>query len=137
MTANNERSSDKLAFDWLPVFFDRHRKRYAAPDWPAIGSEDENLVADLWLHHFRRKRVTEDEAEYASKSLAMHPPKFRNDHLPALMDEIIEHRNGGRQLMAGVDPNTGQPLKDRSAELLANNYRPSQWREQKKTQENH
>ncbi len=124
------------AFDWFPTFFNRHRQRFEA-NWPSPDSDEESVLADLWLHHIRRKRVTEDEAENASLALGIHPPKFRNDHLPALMDEIIEHRNGGRQLMAGVDPNTGQPLKDRSAELLANNYRPSQWREQKKTQENH
>ncbi len=89
--------------DELTRFLDRHRIRYAPHDWPDPESEDYGLFIEVWIHAFLKADVNYEDAEQASVELGAKPPRFRSDHLPAILEGVreIEHqRSVGRQSMA-------------------------------------
>lgn len=78
--------------DWLFDFLERHRKRYRPFDWPEPGSDEDLLFAEVWSHAFRRDGVAEREADDASIALGPTPPRYRSDHLPAILRAVRQGR---------------------------------------------
>lgn len=78
--------------DWLPAFLARHRMRYRPFDWPEPDTEEEIVYARLWLRAFIERDVTEEEAEEASESLATQAPRYRSDHIPAVIRAVERER---------------------------------------------
>lgn len=74
--------------DWLTGFLDRHRMRFAPHDWPQPETEEDDAFMGLWLRAFTAHATVEDEADEASADLGPTPPRFRNDHLPAVLEGI-------------------------------------------------
>jgi hypothetical protein len=74
--------------DWLFDFLGRHRARYRPWDWPEPGSEEEVYFLQVWSVAFRKLDASEGEADDASISLGATPPKYRADHLPAVLRAI-------------------------------------------------
>lgn len=78
--------------DWLCSFVVRHRKRYAPFDFPEPGSEDEVLFLEVWSRQFDKHGVIESEADEASISLGATPPRYRSEHLPAILKAVAAAR---------------------------------------------
>lgn len=85
-----------LVRDWIMDFLHRHRARFGPHDWPAPGSEEFAEFLHGWLNAFSRHSITREEADAASLKLVECPPRYRNDHLPALITsvEITRQVNG-------------------------------------------
>lgn len=88
--------------DWIGGFLQRHKARFAPHDWPADDATEEGREFLLgWLTGFATRVVTEDEANAASIALAATPPRFRNEHLPAVLGAIDATRKA-----RGCEPGT-------------------------------
>ena len=78
--------------DFLDDFLKTHRGRYVPHDWPENGTEEWIQYRRLWLSAFIERRVTKNEADTASVRCGSNPPRFRNDHLPRILNEIEAFR---------------------------------------------
>ena len=94
---------------WLPGFLARHRMRYRPFDWPEAGTEEAAVYARMWLRAFIDKDVTESEADEASESLATSPPRFRSDHVPAVIRAIESDRARRRPAFVCVPCTPAEP----------------------------
>ena len=77
-----------LIKDWIYGFLKRHLLRYPSADWPDPHTEDGQEFVKLWFQAFKLAGVTEVEADTASVRLASNPPRFRTDHIPAIIREV-------------------------------------------------
>lgn len=93
--------------DWFGLFIMSHMARFPREDWPAEMSQDASEFFGAWRHQFILKGLTEDVATRASLDLAGEPPRWKADHLPAILKAAAEVR---RQL----EPQTSaeSPLED-------------------------
>jgi hypothetical protein len=78
--------------DWLPGFLERHRARFDPFDWPTPDSGDYVDCLLDWQAAFAAKGVTEDEATRASRRLTFNPPKYRREHIPAMLATVASLR---------------------------------------------
>lgn len=74
--------------EWVPFFLIRHRERFAPHDWPADDSEEYVDMLEDWLAAFRGGSVSEDEATRASRRLTLNPPRWKREHLPAVIETV-------------------------------------------------
>lgn len=81
-----------LVRDWIAGFLDRHRARFAPHDWPDPGSEEWLAYVKGWITALKLREVSEPLAEAASERLAASPPRFRADHIPAILGAVEEIR---------------------------------------------
>lgn len=73
---------------WVDGFLESHRGRFVPHDWPAADSDEYLDLLGDWIEAFRAAGVTEGEAVRASRRLTLAPPRWRRDHLPAVMETI-------------------------------------------------
>lgn len=95
--------------DWLVNFLERHAKRYRPFDWPELWSDEGILFIEVWSRAFRREGVTEADADEASVNLGANPPRYRSDHLPAVLKavrEVREERSSRLRIYHQADPPT-------------------------------
>jgi hypothetical protein len=76
---------------WIDKFLTRYRRRFDPHDWPSDGDDWFEFVAG-WVAAFRKHRVAEGEANAAAVTLAEYPPRYRNEHLPALLTLVRSNR---------------------------------------------
>lgn len=81
-----------LVRDWIDDFLDRHRARFDPHDWPDPSSDDYVEFVKGWVTVFALNRVTEEEADNASCRLTAEPPRFRKNHLPAVLRCALDSR---------------------------------------------
>ena len=81
-----------LVKNWIVDFFEKHRARFGITDWDAPGTEAYRDQVRMMLIAFKTHDVNEKEANDASLALGMVPPRFRNDHIPALIGMITDRR---------------------------------------------
>lgn len=74
--------------EWIPFFLVRHRDRFAPHDWPADSTDEYIDMLTDWLDAFRAGGVSEDEANRASRRLSLSPPRWKREHLPAVVETI-------------------------------------------------
>ena len=103
--------------DWLQRFLRLHRDRFAPDDWPTVGNNDYLEFGRLWLAAFRDEAVHESEANEASLKLGPNPPRFRPDHLPAVMKMIRQMR--GQFLETSNDPKLAETQRLTGAKRIA------------------
>ena len=72
------------AADWIARYLTRYRRQFDPHDWPTDPTDYFEFAA-LWVDRFTKHQITEGEANAAALQLAECPPKFRNDHLPAVV----------------------------------------------------
>lgn len=89
-----------LVREWLPDFLDRHRARHKPHDWPPEDSDAYAVFMKGWISHLSLKEATEAEADAASERLMLSPPRWQQEHLPAVIRVIEEFRT---QATAGTD----------------------------------
>lgn len=77
---------------WILDFMLAHIRRHFVEDFPMLGSDESKQFVRMWHYQFTEHQVTEREADAASNALGGNPPRFRPDHLPALMAMIHELR---------------------------------------------
>jgi hypothetical protein len=80
--------------DWLFEFLTRHQMRYRPFDWPTLDSEEGMMFLEVWSRAFRGANVTEADADEASISLGAAPPRYRSEHLPAILKAVRVIREG-------------------------------------------
>lgn len=78
--------------DWFGLFIMAHMARFPREDWPAEMSQDASEFFGAWRHQFVIKGLTEDVATRASLDLAGDPPRWKADHLPAILKAAAEVR---------------------------------------------
>ena len=76
--------------EWIDDFLERHRARLDPFDWP--NEHEWFAYVGPWLAAFADDGVSEPEAEAASVRLALAPPRYRREHLPAVMAIVRETR---------------------------------------------
>jgi hypothetical protein len=76
---------------WITDFLDRHRARYAPPDWPANRDEMREWLRG-WVLALDRIQAVEQEADDASLALVLAPPQWRREHIPAVIGAIAAAR---------------------------------------------
>lgn len=86
------RHDDETAADWVPGFMLLHRERFDPHDWPAADSAKFEAMVEDWAAALTAERVTEAEAKRASRRLVAKPPKYRRDHLPAILAAVRRMR---------------------------------------------
>lgn len=77
-----------LVKEWLSDFLVRHRARFGPHDWPTQGSEEYDEFSRLWLTAFATGQVSESEADAASFRLGSDPPRFRNEHVVKVIEQV-------------------------------------------------
>lgn len=77
---------------WITEFLAAHRLRFNPGDWPARGTLENKEFVRLWIEAFKDEDVSEQEANTASIRLGTAPPRFRLDHLPAVIAVIRQSR---------------------------------------------
>jgi hypothetical protein len=77
---------------WISHFLAGHRLRFGGDDWPAQGTETNKQFVRMWIEAFKLENVEEWEADLASVRLGTLPPRFRTDHLPAVIGMVREMR---------------------------------------------
>jgi len=97
-----------LVKNWIAGFLERHRMRFAIDDWPVLGTEDFRDFGRMWIKAFTDNEITEEEANRASLWLGRMPPRFRMDHLPAMLKVILDVRAATAHLKF-ADLRTGFP----------------------------
>lgn len=85
---------------WIHDFLGKHWTRYRRIDWPDASSPAAQDLARVWMRAFIEHRVTEEEANLASERLGMNPPKYRDDHIPAILHEVEAIRKANGQAAA-------------------------------------
>lgn len=98
--------------NWLAEFLEWHRSRFDPFDWPAPDSDEYVEYMIDWQKAFEGEDVSEDEARRASRRLSLAPPKYRREHLPALLAVLAAMRS------ARVSP-TGEPLSRDAAKAAS------------------
>ena len=78
--------------DWLVNFLERHAKRYRPFDWPTLDTDEGILFLEVWSRALRDANVNEADADEASIRLGSEPPRYRSDHLPAVLKAVREIR---------------------------------------------
>jgi len=81
-----------LIKNWIAGFLEKHRARFGIDDWGIPGTEEFADFVRIWLAAFIAEKITEEEADSASIALGKLPPRFRMDHLPAILGVIAETR---------------------------------------------
>lgn len=94
---------------WLDAFLLRHRARYGPHDWPMHGTEEFDEFMTLWLTSFATGEVSESEADAASLRCAGDPPRFRNEHIVKVIDQVKALREE-----RGAPATTREDARDRS-----------------------
>lgn len=87
--------------DWIDRYLGRYRKRFDPFDWPTDPDGWFEFVAG-WVDRLRTYRVTEGEANAAALQLAGCPPRYRNDHLPAVLEVVKSMRAPNRDPIAAT-----------------------------------
>jgi hypothetical protein len=79
-----------LVKEWIVGFLERHRARFAPNDWPDPDSKPEDWIEFVkgWVTAFALKQISEAEADEASRRLALDPPQWRRDHVPAVVKAV-------------------------------------------------
>lgn len=78
--------------DWVLRFLNDHQLRFRPTDFPATGTIENREFVRLWMTAFADESVSEREAQAASAKLGTNPPRFRNDHLPAVIAIVRQAR---------------------------------------------
>jgi hypothetical protein len=81
-----------LVKDWISGFLDRHRARFNPPDWPDPETGEWVEYVKGWITAFATKQISEAEADEASRLLVLTPPRWRQDHIPALVSAVLTVR---------------------------------------------
>jgi hypothetical protein len=74
--------------NWVGDFLGRHRARFNPADWPEAGCDEWYEYVKGWIKAFALKAITEAEADEASQHLTLVPPKWRLDHIPAVVRQV-------------------------------------------------
>jgi hypothetical protein len=77
---------------WIGDFYVKHADRCPREDWPDAGTEAESSFIEAWKHAFVTRGVEHRFADLASLEMASDPPKFLDQHLPALVKASLELR---------------------------------------------
>lgn len=90
-----------LIRDWVGAFLIRHMDRFDPHDWPDPENETKwDLYERLWVVAFEHHKIMEHEAERASERLAETPPRYRKDHIPAVVKSILATRDAAHRAAA-------------------------------------
>jgi hypothetical protein len=81
-----------LVKDWIIPFLDRHRARFNPPDWPDPETGEWIEYVKGWITACATKQISEAEADEASRLLVLTPPRWRQDHIPALVSAVLAVR---------------------------------------------
>ncbi len=88
---------DKPARRWVQKFLRKHIDWHQPPEgtWPEPGSVELAEFEKIWCDAFASQNVTDDQAYTASKRLlqSVDRPRFRNDHLPAVLKAVEDLRS--------------------------------------------
>ena len=74
--------------DWIEPFLVAHGERFKVHDWPFPGCDEYIDFVGDWIEAFAGLGVSQDESNRASRRLALNPPNWRRDHLPAVMATV-------------------------------------------------
>lgn len=91
------------AADWVPAFIAMHRDRFDPHDWPAADSAKYEAMVEDWAVALAAERVTDAEARRASRRLVAKPPRYRRDHLPAILAAVRRMRADHDTRAASLD----------------------------------
>ena len=82
---------------WVEGFLLRHQARFDPPNWPTAPEELAVFLAGF-VAGLDGRGVTEAEAEAASVALmaAADHPRFRDEHLPRLLERVRADRDAAR-----------------------------------------
>ena len=88
------------ADEWAYAFLERYRRLIRPHDWDDPHADEWLDFVAGWVHHLDANAVTEPEAESAATKLLGCPPRFRNDHLPALVAVVKQARESVKNPVA-------------------------------------
>lgn len=88
---------------WISEFMAAHRERFDPHDWPPGDSEKYAHMVEDWAAAFASEKITEPEARRASRRLVAKPPKYKREHLPAILNAIRHMRTAGETKAATLD----------------------------------
>lgn len=74
---------------WFPGWIARHMARFSGHNWPPVESDQFAIMAQSWLHHFAKERVSEGRAEAGSIAL-LAIQHYPTSHFAALLAAIPE-----------------------------------------------